>query len=112
MAFTILVSTPHQKGDQRLLDRRAAGALAAREELPFTLAALLSPKVGALSVLSVGPDLGVLPGHGLDVLGRGLEQLVGQVLQGAGDRDLVPDFGHGGAPGAAVALAVGGQVGR
>src|SRR5450759_4497863 len=36
------------------------------------------PKVGPFSARR---DVGVLPGHGLDVLGRGLEQLVGQVSQ-------------------------------
>src|SRR5665647_3424061 len=62
-------------------------------------------------VLSAGPQVGVLPSHGLDVLGRGLEQLVGQVSQGPGDRDLVPDLGHRRVCIAAMTLAAGGQVG-
>ena len=59
------------------------GVLVTREEPCLTAVALVWPMVG--SVLSAGQQVGVLPSHGLDVLGRGLEQLVGQVSQGPGD---------------------------
>jgi len=56
--------------------------------------------------------VGVLPCHCLDVLSRSIEQLVGQVSQGAGNRDLVPDLGYGRVPVATMTLAAGGQVSR
>jgi hypothetical protein len=47
---------------------------------------------------SAGPEDDILPSHGLDILGRGLEQLVGQVPQGPGDCNLIPDLGDRGLP--------------
>src|SRR5450631_153652 len=50
------------------------------------------------------------PSDRRDFLGRGIQQLVGQVSRGPGDRDLVADLGHERVRRAAVALAAGGQV--
>jgi len=45
------------------------------------------------------------------MLGRALEQLVGQVPQGPGDRDLVPDLGDRRLPVSSVTLAASCHVG-
>ena len=46
-------------------------------------------------MVSAWLDQSVLAGEGLDVFGRDLEKLVGQMPQGPGDRDLIPDLGTG-----------------
>jgi len=56
--------------------------------------------------------MGGLPGHSLEVLGRSVEQLVGQVAKSPGDGDLVANLWHGRVPDASMALSAGGQVGR
>ena len=47
----------------------------------------------------------MLPGQSLHILGCGIEKLVGQVSQGPGDRDLVPNLWHGRGTGVAMTLS-------